>query len=155
MWTICGSLNRLLERLEGMKEYPALRDGCPAAGPAQRLQDEVVAEGLTDGDGARIAAVRGRDRRSGLSIGWPKGSAAPGAEDLLRHVTPGSLDRILAMRAGREHGINSAGRVVLRPAKAFQVEVSEILLLGLDGVLQRADRLDGGADEVAISRSGF
>ena len=138
-----------------MKEYPALRDGCPAAGPAQRLQDEVVGEGLADGDGARIAAVRGRARGFGRPVGSPRGPAAPGAEDLLRHVIPGSLKRILAMRAGPEHGINSAGRVVLRPAKAFQVEVSEILLLGLDGVLQRADRLDGGADEIAISRSGL
>src|SRR5262249_49810904 len=84
----------------------------PHAAAAERLQGEVVGEGLADRHRAWISAFRARDRGFGRSVCEPRGLVAPRAENLLRRVTLGWLDRRLAMRTSELHGVNSAEGIV-------------------------------------------
>jgi hypothetical protein len=84
----------------------------PHATASNYLHGAVVGDGLTDRDGTRSTAAGGWQRWPGLAFPRCGGLPAPWAQNVPQRSTLGVLNRILAMRTGRRHGINSPERVV-------------------------------------------
>ena len=80
----------------------------PHAAAAERLQREVVGEGLADRDRARVARDLRRVLPCRLAAPVRKDWPQAGQRLLLRPGRLGPLRQSLAMRTGEEHGTNSA-----------------------------------------------